>query len=1157
MDIRLGSTTERIRASRRGERRDAGIIALTGLSILLCLVAGPSRAEIAFEEVARQSGIDHVGLSWGSAWGDFNADGWPDLWTNNHFSGPGLYVNNGDRTFTNVAPSVFGTATDLKRDTHGAAWADFDNDGDADLVELTGLQTNASNSRHNLYINDGSGRLDEMAGSFGLATPMQRGRGPQWVDVDGDGRLDLVVTTAPAAGGTYLSRLYRQTADGFEDISAQAGFACPEHAEFAALSDLTGDGVMDIICGGFRFPQKIYDPSVMPFVDVTSIAPTTYSVLDAAIADFNNDLRPDMFLTRILGDRSNVAILDRNDVGAVLTVNAFREKGFEFKSHGELNIDITVGGGFVPVFIGQNGWQPAASGCFVLSSDDPAVWGIKPHTTSDSGVYIGYDASRDTWQFYLVGTGWQRLLGRLSSEYPVSDLKTLGFSPQAALPPVLLVNTGGTLVNRTAAAGLDAPAYCSTSAWGDFDNDMDIDLYMVCENSPRDLPNILYENLGNGTFVAVPDAGGADGASAGGLGRNVSVADYDVDGFLDLFVQQGRDEGPVIPWGPLCCGPDLLFRNVGRDRGNTNSWIQLDLVGTVSNRDGIGATVIATAGGRQQLREQNGGMQHGQQRHQRIHFGLGQNPTVDLVIRWPSGIEDRHPGIAAGRLYRVYEDGGIQPVTLGSGQSAIRVADAIAFEGDGAGAAFEVSLFPASDATVEVSYATADGSATAGQDYTAVSGTLVFAPGQTSRVVSVPILDDGLPEGSESFVLELTGVVSGNATITAASATGTIIDDDGVDCGAPTFDPATDKGIFLWKDCATGQWRMRASAGGDCDGVDYTGRIRAESRFDSVLGQSIESHDTLDIDTQLVDYRLRVWNLGIDGIDFSYPAGSSACFELDAPTDVPVRVGPRALPQAVPLDLETLSDCDGAQVPRISIGDATVTEGVGVVARFDVTLSPASAGTIDVAYAIGGGTATAGLDYTCSSGILTFQPGQTLQTLSVPILDDDEVEASETFMVELTGVVSGNATLADATGTGTILDDDTVDCGAPDFDPATEKAAFLWKDCATGQWSLRVTAGGDAAGVAYVGRIRADTPFDSVSGVSIESHDSLDIGADLIEYSLRVWNLGIDGIDFAYPAGCPSACFELDAPADVPVRVGPMALPQTVPFDLTTLSGCE
>jgi hypothetical protein len=114
----------------------------------------------------------------------------------------------------------------------------------------------------------------------------------------------------------------------------------------------------------------------------------------------------------------------------------------------------------------------------------------------------------------------------------------------------------------------------------------------------------------------------------------------------------------------------------------------------------------------------------------------------------------------------------------------------------------------------------------------------------------------------------------------------------------------------------------------------------------------------------------------------------------------------------------------GQNIPRLRIGDVTVTEGhTGTVAvAFTVTLSSASDLPVTVAYATGNGTATAGSDYQTTSGTLTFAPGETSTTITVPVIGDRLGEPNETFVVNLSSPT--NATIADAQGTGTILDDE-------------------------------------------------------------------------------------------------------------------------------------
>jgi hypothetical protein len=130
-------------------------------------------------------------------------------------------------------------------------------------------------------------------------------------------------------------------------------------------------------------------------------------------------------------------------------------------------------------------------------------------------------------------------------------------------------------------------------------------------------------------------------------------------------------------------------------------------------------------------------------------------------------------------------------------------------------AVFTVTLSPApaSGQQVQVNYQTANGSAMAGSDYTATSGTLTFPAGETRRTVAVPITDDALRENDETFSLNLTSGVA-----KAVTATATIVDNDRVGtlpaCGTPAYSIATESLVLIWNDCNTTDWHLRATGGG-------------------------------------------------------------------------------------------------------------------------------------------------------------------------------------------------------------------------------------------------------------------------------------------------------------------------------------------------------
>jgi hypothetical protein len=144
-----------------------------------------------------------------------------------------------------------------------------------------------------------------------------------------------------------------------------------------------------------------------------------------------------------------------------------------------------------------------------------------------------------------------------------------------------------------------------------------------------------------------------------GTADTVVVADYDADGFLDLYVTNGFNMRPLGTGGP-----EKLFRN----RGNDNHWIELDLVAKHSMRDALGARVYATSAGVKQVREVNGGYHRWAQDSKRIHFGLAGAKTVDLRVEWPNGDVAVYSDVAADKVYRITQSEGIAAVKLGDGQ---------------------------------------------------------------------------------------------------------------------------------------------------------------------------------------------------------------------------------------------------------------------------------------------------------------------------------------------------------------------------------------------------------------------------------------------------------------------------------------------------------
>ena len=154
----------------------------------------------------------------------------------------------------------------------------------------------------------------------------------------------------------------------------------------------------------------------------------------------------------------------------------------------------------------------------------------------------------------------------------------------------------------------------------------------------------MLENAGDGTFSEVANAAGAGGSSVG-RSEAVATADIDKDGFMDLLIANGKGRTREA----FNQGPTDVFVNA---TANENSWLHVDLTGTVSNRSGIGALLfLTTPDGKVQRREAVGGMHQIAQNHSRIHFGLGGNQSYSaLEVRWPSGIVQ---SLAGGNINQV------------------------------------------------------------------------------------------------------------------------------------------------------------------------------------------------------------------------------------------------------------------------------------------------------------------------------------------------------------------------------------------------------------------------------------------------------------------------------------------------------------------------
>lgn len=314
---------------------------------------------------------------------------------------------------------------------------------------------------------------------------------------------------------------------------------------------------------------------------------------------------------------------------------------------------------------------------------------------------------------------------------------------------------------------------------------------------------------------------------------------------------------------------------------------------------------------------------------------------------------------------------------------------------------FTVLLSPASSQTVTVQYNTANGTATGGSDYVATSGTLTFAPGQTSQPISILVQGDTTFEPTETFNVNLSNPT--NATLGDDQGVGTILDDEPpptisiTDIAVLEGNTGTKTAVFTISLSTTHSQNVTvnfatanntATAGSDYLATSGTATITAGQPSTSVA-VTINGDTTFEPDES---FFLNLSNATNATIDDNQGIGAITN--------------------------------DDAQ-PSISIADVSVNEGntATSTASFTVSLSNASTQTITVNFATANNTATAGVHYVAGSGQLTIAPGQVFQLVNVTINGDLLNEPlSVSFNVNLSSPT--NATISDNQAVGTILDDD-------------------------------------------------------------------------------------------------------------------------------------
>jgi len=505
----------------------------------------------------------------------------------------------------------------------GVAWLDYDQDGLMDLYFVQSGPTDAYKPDHPLrsalYHNNGDGTFTDVTEKAGVAAENHYGQGVAVGDYDNDGYPDLYVT------GYGSAILYHNNGDGtFTDVTKKAGIGDEGNwSTSAAWIDYDKDGYLDLVvtnyidwsaknnlwCGEHRPGYRSY------------CHPGNYKGQKTKLYHNNHD---GTFTD--VSESSGIGKPESKGMGVV--VADFNNDGWP---------DIAIANDSWPNFLFIN----KHDGTF---QDVSFISGI---AASEDGRYeagMGIDAAD------VYGDGAQHIY-----------ITHLDFE----LNRLYHNNKDGTFTDTTFSSGIANKAilYSGVSMkFIDYDNDgwpdivqlngaMVDNVQLYHSEVTYKEPLLMFHNLGKGQFEKIPDGALGPDFSRPIAGRGIASADFDNDGDIDLAVNNRGDY------------PMLLRNDQSHDGGgNTNHFLEVLLIGTKSNRDGLGASLKITAGDWTHVEQSKGGMSYMSASDPRILFGLGKHTKIDsLEITWPSGQIDKLKDLPLYKIIAIKEGAGIVP----------------------------------------------------------------------------------------------------------------------------------------------------------------------------------------------------------------------------------------------------------------------------------------------------------------------------------------------------------------------------------------------------------------------------------------------------------------------------------------------------------------
>jgi hypothetical protein len=501
------------------------------------------------------------------------------------------------------------------------------------------------------------------------------GTGVGWIDYDQDGLMDLYFVQSGATAAYKPSKhlhsaLYRNNGDGtFTDVTEKAHVGGEGHyGQGVAVADYDNDGFPDMYVTGYGRAILYHNNGDGTFSDVTTkagVADEGAWSTSAGWFDFDKDGWLDLIVTNYLdwspennlwcgerapGYRSYCNPNDYRGQKTKLYRNNHDGTFSDVSDKSGVGIPESKGMGVVLADFNNDGWTDIA----IANDTWPNFLFQNNHdgTFTDISLISGLAASEDGRYEAGMGIDAEDVDGDGMLDVYITHL-------DFELNRLYHNNGDGTFTDVTYSSGIGNKAMTLSGVAAkfiDYDNDGWPDIVQAngamvdnvslyhSEVSYKE-PLLMFHNLGNGHFEKTSDLLGPDFIRPVAA-RGLAAADFFNDGTVGIAVNCRGDS------------PELL-RN---DGGNANHWLEVLLIGTKSNRDGIGSSLKLTAGGFVRIEQSKGGTSYMSASDPRIHFGLGKRTKVDsLVVSWPSGQVDRLMNVPVDQIMVVKEGIGVVP----------------------------------------------------------------------------------------------------------------------------------------------------------------------------------------------------------------------------------------------------------------------------------------------------------------------------------------------------------------------------------------------------------------------------------------------------------------------------------------------------------------